>query len=119
MGQLEYPPTNREWAIQKGLLRKCPKHKIYHNSYIKCPECRREEEAAAKAAKDKEASEKLRKIEENRSIFKSIMELKFCPKCKQRSLSWNTSFGLYECLNQNCKKVFAKDEIDSGQGKSD
>jgi hypothetical protein len=114
MPEFEYPTTNREWAVQKGLLLQCWKHRdTWYSRDGQCPECQREKEATAKAAKEKEAAEKLLKREETRKIFESLMKLEFCPKCRQKSLAWNTSFGLYECLNRDCRKAFAKDEIHS------
>jgi hypothetical protein len=42
--------------------------------------------------------------------------LQECPQCKQKSLFWNNNFGVYECLNRDCQKKFAEDELPKQKG---
>jgi len=37
--------------------------------------------------------------------------LKICPKCGRKSVFWNSSTSLYDCLNRDCQKRFTNDEM--------
>jgi len=39
-----------------------------------------------------------------------------CPKCGHKSVFWNGSLCVYECLNRACQRKFSKDEITTGGG---
>ncbi|AKG52981.1 hypothetical protein DGWBC_0294 [Dehalogenimonas sp. WBC-2] len=40
-------------------------------------------------------------------------ELKICPKCDNKSLWFNPTTSLYECLNKSCKRRFTETELKS------
>lgn len=37
--------------------------------------------------------------------------LKVCPSCKQKSLVWDDTLCLFECLNLECKKLITISEL--------
>jgi ssDNA-binding Zn-finger/Zn-ribbon topoisomerase 1 len=74
-------------------LRYCARHQHYYDASIGCHECYLGEHRPITHVDEKE----------------EVTLLK-CPKCKHKSLYFNTSLGLYECLNNDCAKVFAYTE---------
>jgi len=73
-------------------LRYCLRHKRHYDVNFGCQLCYLE------------GLDRKKEVEE-------IPQLRTCPKCKEESLSWNEHSGLYECLNLNCKKTFAQNEL--------
>jgi len=46
-----------------------------------------------------------------RPEHESGLELRECPHCQWKSLFWNGTAGIYECLNRDCKATFARADI--------
>jgi hypothetical protein len=53
----------------------------------------------------------LEKYPEEKHLPEKAPILIKCKACKKLSLVWNSKTTLYECLNIDCKKLFAYDEI--------
>ena len=68
MGELKYEKSDREWAREKGIIRKCPDCNKDYDPHIGCtnPDCirRRYEKDKLRQNKAKEQEEKKRKLKE-------------------------------------------------------
>jgi len=92
---------DKRWSSETDNLMYCYKHARYFNPSFGCEACRVERLTAS--WQEQEAP-----------------KLFICPKCKQKSLFWNYSIKLYECLNRECKKVYTQFEFNpkSQEGES-
>lgn len=45
------------------------------------------------------------------------VRLEYCPKCKLRSLFWNQTMQIWECLNPECRRIYTSEELSEYQNK--
>jgi hypothetical protein len=141
MSLLEYPPSNKEWARNKGLVRSCSRHNRDYDAWMGCPECEREKREKDLERLDsrfeRSAGHDVALIDDGvgnlicvmntsgqpchaeESTFTSSAhntghgsgdgELMLCPKCKHRSLFWNSHLEVYECMDRHCRETFRAD----------
>jgi len=88
---------DERWSAEGNPLRYCWKHRCYYDEHIGCQECGAGETDV-------------------RNQTGGTPPLKICPKCGHKSVFWNSSLSVYECLNRACRKKFTKDEITPGGG---
>jgi Mg-chelatase subunit ChlD len=81
----------------------CRIHGCYY--YYSCPECA--EEYIKKREAERESSE-IHKQPESKNPHVNLV---ICPHCNKKSLYFNNTSNIYECLNTTCKRRFKKDEI--------
>jgi hypothetical protein len=88
-----------EWELDRDGLNYCAKHHRYYLAGAGCQMCGYDN-VLINHSKD------IHLHDDNYILIK-------CKSCKKVSLMWNTKTTLYECLNIECKKIFAHNEIDS------
>jgi hypothetical protein len=95
-------PGNSAASVNAKDLAYCPWHKRYYDRNLGCQLCY---------------------LDDSKSTVKEVfvasetIELRRCPKCKEKSLFWNSHSMLYECMNKRkCGRVFKQDDIDGKKG---
>ena len=91
------PKRTDEWNIDRSGLDYCAKHHRYYLASAGCQMCGYDN--------------LLEKYPEEKHLQEKAPILIRCKACKKLSLVWNSKTTLYECLNIECKRIFAHDEI--------
>jgi hypothetical protein len=78
-------------AMERKGMKYCPTHRRYYRPDYGCQACRYEHMVLKEKLAEKP-------------------RLQTCPECRRRSLYWNQSSLVHECLNRNCRHKFSQEE---------
>ena len=96
MGELQYPPNDKEWAKRKGIILTCSKHNLPYDPWIGCPKCIQERAAEQQAAGKPDSS--------GTDNPPQADATKVCPYCGSPKVYYNAHFSSWKCAG--CEKSF-------------